>query len=64
MIYALLVLIVTDIMNYRKIKIRKVILEQEGWFQSVVFAGTTLFILLYGIWGAGYDSANFIYFQF
>ena len=64
MIYALFVLIFTDIMNYRKIKIRKIILEQEGWFQSVVFAAATLFILLYGIWGAGYDSANFIYFQF
>lgn len=64
LIYSLLILIFTDIMNHRGIKIRDIILKQEYWFQSLVFVIAALLVLIFGIWGAGYDSANFIYFQF
>lgn len=58
------VLLVADYGKYRGICIRKKILEQDFWFRWLVFAGGTLFILIFGVWGGNYDAKSFIYFQF
>ena len=64
LIYALMLLIFIDIMNDRNIRIRDVILNQEWWFQALFITVSILFILIFGSWGPGYNSASFIYFQF
>ncbi len=57
-------LMVADYYKYRGIIIHKKILQQDFWSRWIVFAGGTLFILIFGIWGSSYDAKSFIYFQF
>ena len=48
----------------RGIAVRTKIMAQDGWFQSLFFVVAVCAILLFGIWGPGYQDASFIYFQF
>ena len=59
-----LVLLLAGIMKSRGIRVRDVIIRQDGWCQALIIAFSVSFILLFGIWGNAYDAANFIYFQF
>ncbi len=61
---AILVLLVADICKYQGIYLQKVIARQSIAFQSLVVVSAVLFVLLFGIWGSGYNESNFIYFQF
>ena len=58
------VLLAADYGKYKGVCIHKKILEQDFWFRWLVFAGGTLFILIFGVWGGNYDAKSFIYFQF
>ncbi len=58
------VLLAADYGKYRGICIHRKILEQDFWFRWLVFAGGTLFVLIFGVWGGAYDAKSFIYFQF
>lgn len=64
MIWGILLLFAADICKYKGIKLREVLARQDDWAQSLSVAAAVLGILLFGMWGAGYDAANFIYFQF
>lgn len=57
-------LFVADLCKCKGIVIRENIIKQELWFQCVLFVLSVVAILTFGIWGAGYDVASFIYFQF
>ncbi len=61
---AILVLLFADVMKKRKVVIRNVIMKQDWLSQSLVVSFSILLILVFGIWGEGYDAQNFIYFQF
>lgn len=58
------VLLAADYGKYRGVCIRRAILKQDFWFRWLVFAGGTLFVLVFGVWGGNYDAKSFIYFQF
>jgi len=58
------ILIFADYMKHKGVKIREIIMKQDGWFRYVFIAATTALILLFGLWGPSFDSSNFIYFQF
>ena len=60
----ILVLIAVDIANYKGVVVRKKILEQGIWFRYFVAIAGVLIVVICGIWGPGYDAANFIYQQF
>lgn len=64
MVWGILLLLVADICKYRGISLRKVVAKQDYWAQCLTVTATVLGILLFGMWGAEYDAANFIYFQF
>jgi D-alanyl-lipoteichoic acid acyltransferase DltB (MBOAT superfamily) len=64
MLMCIAVLMFADIMKYKGVCIRQVIAKQDYWFQAVVIAVSISAILLFGIWGSGYNASNFIYFQF
>ncbi len=64
LIFAVLILAVTDFLNRRGIKISKVIVSQDLWFRWLVYLVSIMFILIFGIWGPAYEASNFIYFQF
>ena len=57
-------LLVVDIFKYRGIKIREVIVRQELWFRWIVYIAGVMAVLIFGVYGYGYDVQNFIYFQF
>ncbi|MCR5419825.1 MAG: MBOAT family protein [Lachnospiraceae bacterium] len=57
-------LIFADIQKKKGIKIREVLARQDYWCRIAVMVASICFILMFGIWGSGYDSAGFIYFQF
>ena len=64
MLLSIAVLIFADIAKHRGIKIREVIAAQDYWCRCLVIIASICAILIFGIWGSGYDSAGFIYFQF
>ena len=64
MLICIAVLIIADILKNMGICIRKTILEQDYVFRWIIYVFAVFFILTFGIWGPGYDAANFIYFQF
>ncbi len=64
MVICILILFVVDFMKKRGISIRAMFLQQDIWFQSVAIAVVINLIMLFGIWGPGYNEASFIYFQF
>lgn len=64
MLVALCILLVADICKYNGVCIRTLIQKQNYFIRTVVIVGAILFIFVFGIWGTGYDSAGFIYFQF
>lgn len=64
MLWGILILAGADLCKYKGIKLREVLAAQDDWAQSLVMILAVLGILLFGIWGVGYDASNFIYFQF
>ena len=64
MLLSIAVLVFADIAKRRGIKIREVIAAQDYWCRCLVMIASICAILIFGIWGSGYDSAGFIYFQF
>lgn len=64
MVISILILLIADICRRKGIVIRKVIAAQDYWCRYVVMIAAICFILVFGVWGSGYDAAGFIYFQF
>lgn len=60
----LIIVIVTDLINYNGFVIRERILKQGIWIRYIIVIAAIISILVFGIWGPGYDSAAFIYQQF
>lgn len=58
------ILFFVDICKERGFIIRKIILRQDYLFRWLIIAFSVWAILLFGIWGPGYNEASFIYFQF
>jgi hypothetical protein len=57
-------LIVMDILNYNGVEMRERIIKQSIWYRWIIMIGAILAILIFGIWGAGYNASSFIYQQF
>lgn len=64
MIIAVVILIFADICRKRGIIIRDVINRQNYLFRLIFISVVIAAIVTFGVWGAVYDEANFIYFQF
>lgn len=64
LVFSLLLLLFADCMKYRGVKLRGILMRQDWLFQAVFLSVSITAILLFGIWGSGYDAASFIYFQF
>lgn len=64
MLICLCILLFADYCKVKGIQIRQVIIKQDYWFRWIFIASAVWGILTFGVWGASYDAANFIYFQF
>lgn len=61
---AMIILLVADIAKYNHIKVRELILNSNIVIRWSVIIMSIVGILVFGIWGSGYQATNFIYFQF
>lgn len=64
MILAIIVLLIADACKYKGIKIREVILRQNTFVKWAIGMVALIVILVFGIYGLGYEESAFIYFQF
>lgn len=58
------ILFTVSMMQEHGMKIRKKLAEQETWLRWMLTIGATMAVLIFGIYGPGFDAAAFIYFQF
>ncbi len=56
--------VAVDVINYFGITIREKILSQGIWLRYLIGIFGIIIVLIFGIWGPGYESSNFIYQQF
>ncbi len=61
---AILVLLIADTLKYKKIGANAMILRSNIILRFTLVLALLFATLVFGIYGAGYDSAQFIYFQF
>lgn len=65
LITAIAILLFADILKKKNKSILKdYIYKQNTWFRWMFYIVSFLFVLIFGIWGSGYENAAFLYFQF
>ena len=58
------VLLAVDIAHEHGVSLRQKLEEQNLLFRWLAYVAVIVFILMYGVYGPGYNAAQFIYFQF
>jgi len=58
------ILLVADFCKTKGIEIRNIMQRQDRWFRCIFVAFAILVLLIFGMWGPGYDASVFVYFQF
>ena len=62
--FGILVVAIFDIIGYKGVVLREKVLAQGVWFRWLIVITGVLVVLIFGVWGPGYDSSTFIYQQF
>ena len=57
-------LVIMDILAFNGVEIRDRIIRQSIWYRWIIMIAGILSVLIFGIWGAGYNASSFIYQQF
>lgn len=60
----LLVLLIVGLLQERGMKIRETLAKQNIYFRWIVYIGAVVILMIYGVYGPGYSSTEFIYQQF
>ncbi len=60
----LIILGIMDVLSYNGFEMRKLIIRQGIWYRWAIMIAAVVAILVFGIWGAGYNATSFIYQQF
>lgn len=64
LLVSILFLIVVDVCRYKKVPLMDIFMKQNLWFRWLAFYAAIMAVVLFGVYGAQYDAAQFIYFQF
>lgn len=64
LLVAILLMVVVDLLRYKKMPVIQWFLSQNLMFRWLVFYGAIMAVVIYGIYGGGYNATEFIYFQF
>lgn len=64
LIGAIVILFVIDILHEKGMSVLKLINSQEVWLRMLIYLSMIWSIIMFGIYGVGYDTSQFIYFQF
>lgn len=58
------VLLVADFLKRRGVRVQDSLLRRSWLLQAAALIAGVLALAVFGVWGAGYNAASFIYFQF
>lgn len=61
---AIITLLVVDFLHYKGYHLREALNHQDIWFRWMMYLGAIFVLLIFGIYGPGFDASQFIYFQF
>ena len=64
MLIGLGIVVAVDFLNEKGISISKAIAKERLWIRWPIYLAAIMIILVCGMWGSGYSSNNFIYYQF
>lgn len=64
LVISLGILLLADICKYRGVKLIEWLCRQGLWLRWLVYFAGIFGILIFGVYGPGYDASQFIYFQF
>ena len=64
LLFSLAILITIDVIHEQNMSVRAIINRQEIWAKAVVYNILLWMVILFGVYGFGYDTSQFIYFQF
>ncbi len=64
LLFAVAVLIIVDGLRYKKVNVQGRLWSMPIVFPLLFLVGVIFFIIIFGVYGPGYDAAQFIYFQF
>lgn len=64
MLFGLLVVFVVGLCKYNNIDLQEWLSKQGLWFRWSVYIVGIILVVIYGVYGSGYDAEQFIYFQF
>lgn len=62
--FSILFLMAVDVFRYKKVDLVELFMKQNLWFRWILFYVGIFAVVLFGVYGAQYDAAKFIYFQF
>ena len=64
LVISLVILLIADICKYKKIDVIDWICRQGIWLRWLIYYAAVFGVLIFGVYGPGYDASQFIYFQF
>ena len=64
LIVSLFIMFVVDLCKYNGIHLISWVTKQGVWFRWLVYYAAIFGVLIFGVYGPGYDANAFIYFQF
>lgn len=64
MLIGLGIVVIVDWLNEKGISVSKSIAKERLWVRWPIYLAAIMIILVCGMWGAGFDANNFIYYQF
>jgi len=64
LLFSLVILLIVDILHEKGKSVFKEFNKQALWFRWLIYLGLIWSVIMFGIYGIGYDTSQFIYFQF
>ena len=64
LMFSILILVIVDIFHEKNVYILQKVFCQQFWFYILVIVIIIFYILIFGVYGGGYDVSNFIYSKF
>ncbi len=64
LIISIVLLMIIDFYKYKGVSLQETLFSKKWYVQTAFFVVGITIIVVFGVWGAGYNAANFIYFQF
>lgn len=61
---SLMLLLIVDLCKYNKINLIEWICKQGIWLRWLIYLTGIFGVLIFGVYGPGYDASSFLYFQF